>query len=42
MLNINTILNNKIMEVLGGNKELTNKVMNIVFNTMYEQAKIAK
>lgn len=42
MLNINTILNNKIMEVLGGNKELTNKVMNTVFNTMYEQAKIAK
>lgn len=42
MLNINTILNNKVMEVLGGNKELTNKVMNTVFNTMYEQAKIAK
>lgn len=42
MLNINTILNNKIMEVLGGNKELTNKVINTVFDTMYEQAKIAK
>lgn len=42
MLNINTILNNKVMEVLGGDKELTNKVMNTVFDTMYEQAKTAK
>lgn len=38
MLNINTILNNKIMEILG-NKEMTDKVISTVLKTMYEQAR---
>lgn len=42
MLNINEVLNNKIMEVLGGNKEMTDKVISTVLKTMYEQARKTK
>lgn len=42
MLNINEVLNNKVMEVLGGNKEMTDKVISTVLKTMYEQARKTK
>lgn len=42
MLNINEVLNNKIMEVLGGNKEMTDKVISTVLKTMYEQVRKTK
>lgn len=41
MLNINEVLNNKVMEVLG-NKEMTDKVISTVLKTMYEQARKTK
>lgn len=42
MLNINEVLNNKVMEVLGGNKEMTDRVISTVLKTMYEQARKTK
>lgn len=42
MLNINEVLNNKVMEVLGGNKEMTDKIISTVLKTMYEQARKTK
>lgn len=42
MLNINEVLNNKVMEVLGDNKEMTDKVISTVLKTMYEQARKTK
>lgn len=42
MLNINEVLNNKVMEVLGGNKEMTDKIISTVLKTMYEQTRKTK
>ena len=34
MLNANKVLENKVMEILGGNQELANKVLNTVFDAL--------
>lgn len=42
MLNANKVLENKVMEVLGGNQDLTNKVLNTVFDALYGEVAKAK
>lgn len=41
MLNANKVLENKVMEVLG-NQDLTNKILNTVFDTLYGEVAKAK
>ena len=42
MLNANKVLENKVMEILGGNQDLTNKVLNTVFDALYGEVAKAK
>lgn len=42
MLNANKVLENKVMEILGGNQELANKVLNTVFDALYGEVAKAK